>query len=109
MGRTRLAAVAACAAAVVGVGASAALAGEITGNGKPLWTSTDPVTGEHTLQGKSLCAFSGQEDDRFLAPGEWNGKRAQSWGQIPKEVRDFLTSVGSNPGIACNPTKSGGE
>jgi len=33
---------------------------------------------------------------------------AQSWGQIPKDFRDFLTSVGSNPGIACNPIKSAG-
>jgi len=30
--------------------------------------------------------------------------RTQSWGQIPKEVRDFLGTVGLHPGDACNPT-----
>jgi hypothetical protein len=34
---------------------------------------------------------------------------AQSWGQIDKETRALLTSIGMNPGIACNPNKSTGE
>ena len=113
-------AAAVCAVAVAGVGASAASAGEITGNGTPLWTSTnvDPVTGEvsHTLHGQSACAFSGQEDLQYVdesgnplpAPTKGDPGHAQSWGQIPKDVRDFLTSIGSNPGIACNPQKSSG-
>jgi hypothetical protein len=106
------------AAMVVGMGASVAFAGEVTGNGKNLWTST--IVGDegvsHTLHGKSFCAFSGQEDAQFydeftgepLAEGEvvkGVPAHAQSWGQIPKEFRDFLTSIGEHPGTACNPTK----
>ena len=102
------------------------IAGEITGNGKPLWTSTTTIIDGcgvgcnlvfHTLHGKSECAFSGQEDLQFVdgsgvplsvavkgVPGH-----AQSWGQIPKASRDYLTSVlHLNPGIACNPTKATG-
>ncbi len=105
MGKLRLLALAACAVAVMGVSASAAFAGEITGNGKPLWTSTtvDPVTGEvsHTLHGKSACAFSGQEDDQFLG-GPAAGNHAQSWGQIARSAGGALGGV---PGTACNPTK----
>jgi len=112
-------AAAVCVLGVAGVSAGSALAGEITGNGKPLWTSTFVVNGEvgHTLHGQSACAFSGQEDLQFVdedgmplaeatkgVPGH-----AQSWGQIPKAGRDFLTSIGANPGNSCNPTKSSGE
>ena len=99
------------AAVVLTLSAGAALAGEVTGNGKPLWTNTDIWGVHHTLHGKSLCAFSGQEDDQFVASPDYSvdAGHAQSWGQIPKAGRDFLTSIGFNPGIACNPTKSGGE
>ena len=59
-----------CAAVLMSAGTTAAFAGEITGNGKPLWTSTsvDPNTGEvsHTLHGQSACAFSGQEDLQYV-------------------------------------------
>lgn len=99
------------AAVVLSLSVSAAFAGEVTGNGKPLWTNTQEWDEHHTLHGESLCAFSGQEDGQFEASPEFdpNAGHAQSWGQIPKEGRDFLTSIGLNPGIACNPTKSGGE
>ena len=71
------------------------------------------VTGLHA---RSFCAFSGQEDLHYLdengnplaEPHKGDPGHAQSWGQIPKEGRDFLTSIGSNPGIACNPTKATG-
>ena len=78
-----------------------AVAGEITGNGKSLKNE------DGTLNGKSQCAWSGREDDP--ESGEFKGTIAQSWGQLPKEVRDFLASIGLHPGDACNPTKSGGE
>jgi hypothetical protein len=102
-----------CATALIAIiSAGAAFGGEITGNGKSLkvdgggkWS-----TGLHA---RSECAFSGQEDLQFLddagnplaethkgTPGH-----AQSWGQIPKEGRAFLTSIGQNPGLACNPKK----
>jgi hypothetical protein len=46
-------AAAACAATVAGIGANAALAGEITGKGKPT------AAPEHA---NSFCAYSGQND-----------------------------------------------
>jgi len=108
---TRLAVAVSAAAVVLSLGAGAALAGEVTGNGTPLWTNTEEWDEHHTLHGKSLCAFSGQEDGQFEASPEFSltAGHAQSWGQIPKGDRDFLTTIGFNPGIACNPTKSGGE
>ena len=110
MGKTRFLAVAACVAAVVGVGASAALAGEINGNGQYIAGSNDAP-----LNGKSACAYSGQEDLQYVDangvpladPQKGVPGHAQSWGQIDHATRDFLTSIGMNPGIACNPTKAG--
>jgi hypothetical protein len=98
-----------CAAATLGLAATSASAGEVTGNGKPLWTNTTDWNAEvHTLHGKSACAFSGQEDTQFPASPDYdpNSGHAQSWGQIPKAFRDVLTAMGSNPGIACNPTQA---
>jgi hypothetical protein len=108
--RKSLLATAVCADAVGGAGAGTAFAGEVTGNGKPLWTNGTDWNAEHTLHGASACAFSGQEDLQFTASPDYdpNAGHAQSWGQIPKVDRDFLTTIGSNPGIACNPTKSTG-
>ena len=105
MGMRRMLAVAACTAAVVGVGAGSAFAGEITGNGK--W-----IAGSETaaLQGKSECAYSGQNDNWQLGnpvPDEDGFTRTQSWGQVGQEGRAFLTSIGLNPGNACNPSKAG--
>jgi hypothetical protein len=89
------------AALLFSLGANTTIAGEITGNGK--WIAGSP---DAPLNGKSECAYSGRED----APdsGDFKGSIAQSWGQLPKAVRDFLTSIKMNPGNACNPTKSGG-
>jgi hypothetical protein len=99
------------AALIASLSASAVLGGEITGNGKSLKQA------DGTLHGQSACAFSGQEDLQFLdeegnplaEPTKGDPGHAQSWGQIPKEGRDFLTTLGFNPGIACNPTKASGE
>ena len=103
----RVLAVAACTAAVVGVSAGSALAGEITGSGK--W-----IAGSESapLKGKSECAYSGLNDNYVLGnpiPDEDGFSRTQSWGQVGQGGRAFLTSIGLNPGIACNPSKSGGE
>lgn len=97
--KTRLGLIA-CASAVACLGASAALAGEITGNGKSL---KNP---DGTLNGQSECAFSGREDDP--ADPMFKGDKAQSWGLISQAIRDFLTTIGLHPGDACNPAKSGG-
>ena len=94
------------------VSASAILGGEITGNGKILKVDGGGTWGTG-LHARSECAFSGQEDLQYLddqgnpLPAAHKGDpgHAQSWGQIPKEFRDFLTSIGSNPGLACNPSK----
>ena len=91
---------------VLVLGFNVALAGEITGNGKSLHVEDSKWgTGLHS---RSVCAFSGQEDLQFEAGGSKGVPgHAQSWGQIPKTGafgRDFLTSIGLNPGKACNPT-----
>jgi hypothetical protein len=104
---------------MVAVMASAVSAGEITGNGRKSNTIEDSKWGTG-LHARSLCAYSGQEDLQWFEDEETNQipvanpvkgvpGHAQSWGQIPKEVRDFLTSIGSNPGVACNPNASHGE
>lgn len=84
------------------VGASTTFAGEITGNGRLL-----------DVHGQSACAFSGQQDlqwyttdadiTRRTDPTRGDPSHAQSWGQIPKAVRDSFPAF-LHPGIACNPT-----
>ena len=86
---------------VTAIGASAAFAGEITGNGKSLKND------DGTLNGHSACAFSGLNDTFTGDPEVPDADgffRTQSWGQIPKELRDFVGTVGLHPGDACNPT-----
>jgi hypothetical protein len=103
--RSRVA-VAVCVAAVAALGAGAALAGESTGNGRYI-NGSDAAP----LHGKSACAYSGQNPEGLLSPDDPNYEpgRTQSWGQIPQADRAFLTSIGLNPGIACNPTTATGE
>jgi hypothetical protein len=107
----RLLAALGAAAIIASLSASMVLGGEITGNGKVL--KVEDSKWGLGLHARSDCAFSGQEDLQFLddegnplaEPHKGEPGHAQSWGQIPKEVRDFLTSIGSNPGLACNPIK----
>jgi hypothetical protein len=76
----RIVAVAACTIAVAGLGAGSAFAGEITGNAK--WIRG---TEEAPLNGKSECAYSGQNDEFVLeVPGDHG--RTQSFGQIVRFV-----------------------
>ena len=84
-------------AGMLAFGANNALAGEVDGKGNPVPGGTN---------GKSECSYSGQQDDPVADAGFFRGDRVQNWGQIPKMLRDFLTSIGSNPGNACNPKKS---
>lgn len=84
------------------LGTSVAMAGEITGNGKSL--HVDDSKWGTGLHARSFCAFSGQEDLQFEAGGSKGVPgHAQSWGQIPKEVRDAIAPLGFHPGRACNP------
>jgi hypothetical protein len=88
---------------LLSVGATTSFAGEITGGGKSLHVDGGGKWGTG-LHARSFCAFSGQEDLQFAVDGSKGVPgHAQSWGQIPKAGRDFLTSIGSNPGMACNP------
>jgi hypothetical protein len=100
--------VAAAAFAAVGVGS--AFAGEVTGSGRYIAGSdTAP------LHGKSECAYSGLNDNYVFGtagPGNPDSDgftRTQNWGQIDPATRAFLTAVGANPGVSCNPTKATGE
>ena len=96
-------AAAACGTALIALlGANIAFAGEITGNGKSLHVEDSKWgTGLHA---RSFCAFSGQEDLQFEAGGsKGDPNHSQSWGQIPKEVRDAIGPLGFHPGRACNP------
>jgi hypothetical protein len=88
-----------CAVAITGASASAAFAGEITGNGKP---TAGPA------HANSICVFSGQNDDPgapisldpTIAPNGPGGV-SQSFGQ---DVRlGLLDPHVVNPGAACGP------
>ncbi len=79
-------------AAMTAMAMAPASAGEVTGNGK--------VTGS-VANSNSECSFSGLEDGS--EPGTIAGPgNVQNWGHIPKADRVFLTSIGVNPGSACN-------
>jgi hypothetical protein len=93
----------ACAAALLCLGASVGLAGEITGNGKSLKND------DGTLNGRSACAFSGRQDNYEEDEGLFRHMLVQNWGQIFRELRAILTADGLHPGQACNPTRAGGE
>ena len=86
-------------AGFLAMGTSTAFGGEVGGKG-------NPVPGGE--KGKSVCSYSGQQDDPVADAGVFKGDRVQNWGQLPKAVRDFLRTVGLHPGDACNPKKSGG-
>ena len=114
------------AAFVAAFAAGAAFAGETTGNfgtshGKnnketPIGAATDEAP-----HASSICSFSGQNPELFLpefvydedgnivldengdpVSGGFEPGRTQSWGQIPKADRDFLTTIGLAPGDSCN-------
>lgn len=90
-------------AGVIAVGILAspsAYAGEITGNGKSL---KNP---DGSLNGASVCAFSGQNDTYSGdpdVPDEDGFTRTQNWGQVGREGRIFLTSIGLHPMNTCKP------
>jgi hypothetical protein len=101
----RVAAAIGATAVVLALGAGSAFAGEVTGNGQL-----------KDVNGRSFCAFSGQEDLQWFTddtdavrlenPVKGEPGHAQSWGQIDQATRAFLTSIGQNPGLSCNPNRS---
>jgi hypothetical protein len=106
-------------AALIGLlTASVAMAGEVTGNGKNLQIDGGQWDTNH--HARTVCAFSGQQDLQFFSNEGGNTdpheitrgdpSHAQSWGQIPHEVRaDPEAFGGLNPGTFCNPIKGAGE
>lgn len=86
-----------CAVVVAAVGVGPAFGGEVRGPGTAAGVVGGTQTGalEHA---QSICAASGLN---HLHLGEDPG-RVQSWGQIPKADRDFLTTIGFAPGDSCN-------
>lgn len=87
------------AAVLLGLSATPVSAGEITGNGKWIAGSED-----EPLKGRSACAYSGRQDNYAEDEGFFRSMIVQSWGQIPKPLRDMLATVGAHPGDACNPS-----
>src|SRR5215218_2073192 len=78
---------------------SPALAGEATGN----FATTGKRTPIEDYVAASICAFSGQNPERFGDPEDpdYTPDRTQSWGRLAKSVRDTLPTV-LQPGSACN-------
>jgi hypothetical protein len=75
------------------LGATSAMAGEITGNGKDL-----PVNG------KSICAYSGLNDELT----DMEPTRTQSYGTFLVLVKgmyglEAAKAILPSPGVACNP------
>ena len=93
-----------CAVVVMGLCANATLAGEVTGNGRWIAGSADAP-----LHGRSACAYSGRQDNYAEDEGLFRSMIVQSWGQIPRSMRQILASIGLHPGDACNPTRSSSE
>ena len=105
----RIVIVALTTACLVVLGAGAAFAGEIAGNGERPMVVGVTEDGHTILHGKSICAFSGLNDTFTGDPDEpdLDGfTRTQSWGQVDKAGKEFLTSIGANPGNSCNPTRA---
>ena len=88
MGKTRLFAVAACVAAVTGVGASAAFAGEVIG--PPGGAGRDTAAPAHA---NSICAFSGLNDYR--------GGQTVSQVQTAADSFKYYSLPHGFPGTAC--------
>jgi hypothetical protein len=88
---------------------ASAFAGEVTGSGHYI-NGSDSAP----LNGKSDCAYSGLNDNYVFGnagPGNPDADgftRTQNWGQVGSAGRAFLTSIGLNPGLACNPTRATG-
>jgi hypothetical protein len=108
--KMRLIALLACLTAFAAVGVTAASAGEVNKpHGYIAGSDSAP------LNGKSNCAFSGLNDNYVFGtagpgnPDEDGFERNQNWGHLDQATREFLTSIGLNPGVACNPTKAAGE
>ena len=93
------------AAVVAGMGASAASAGEVTGNcnNAPNGKASSNCKAQYS-QGASECKFSGQNDKPDSTDPMDPGGRVQSYGY--SVVREGLKALAPSPGDACNPAKA---
>ena len=81
--------------AIVTMGAGGtAFAGEVNGKGEET-----PIKSRHVAS--SECAFSGLEDGSEDPEAPSGPGATQSWGQIPKQVRDEIAQFGAHPGDSC--------
>jgi hypothetical protein len=100
-GRRAFATVSITAIALVSLGTGTAAAGEITGNG-----TLKPV------KGKSICAYSGQNDGYHIpehAHGDEDAaQRVQNYGHEHKFLTQVLGLPKGLPGLACNPSGARG-
>jgi hypothetical protein len=85
------------AALVASLAVGPALAGEITGNRNK----------EDFSQGRSICKFSGQNDNPTSTDPANPPGRVQSYGY--SFVRNGLKALVPSPGFACNPNNHFGE
>ena len=93
--------IAVCATTLVGAGAGPAVAGEITGSGRSLKTvPTGNPAFPFALHGKSICAFSGLNDEYVEADDEDKEDFARV--QTPAEAPPGVA------GVACNPSGARG-
>lgn len=108
------------AAAVAGLGASVASAGEVTGNCNQASNANATANCKDDYSnGKSVCSFSGQNDVPTGSPEQGIGGKSQSYGQDVKTGSAFPNGVvpidpstqnpgktdgpSPHPGYACNP------
>lgn len=85
------------AAVIASLSAGAVFAGEVNGNG----------TKQEYSQGRSICKFSGLNDDPNSTNPFNPGGRVQSYGY--SFVRQGLKAVVPSPGFACNPNNGFGD
>lgn len=83
-----------CTLGLLGLGAGAASAGEITGNGKETPIKTRYVAA-------SECAFSGLNDYQEELPPGVEPQRVQNFAEL---VHAGIPPKLVNPGMFCNPT-----
>jgi hypothetical protein len=96
----RVLGVAVGAVTMLGVGATAASAGEIGGSGR--YTPVNPEFNRGVAA--SECAFSGLNDEYVLGvPGDWS--RVQNYPHARAELAELWIELPKGmPGLVCNPT-----
>jgi hypothetical protein len=95
--RTRFGVAVSVAVVAASLTAGTVFGGEVTGNGNKT----------HYSQGRSICKFSGQNDNPNSTNPENPGGRVQSYGY--SFVRNGQKDAVPSPGYACNPNNHFGD